>query len=893
MKIINKCLIAFLILLLGIGFVSATEDGMNSNINTTVSNIADIDDLSADETGDVLKAVDDDVVGDSKTHVEVNSYDLASLNPHSVDINNGSDYVGYVYAPNGSQGTVSVIIGEDEDAQEIFNSDIQSLYREADEQDSYYSYFYIRPTDINSGIVPDLYYVTVVYKYGLTLSTSNDGLIRFVEDTNHVTVVVPPEIVIGDAFDRFMSIHVEGTLGNLRVLIDGKEIINDSVFDLKYDEEAQEFKQVILVDLNNLSIGKHTYDISYYGGNWEDVTFKDAINVTYLFNVVATDDYVYYGDEADFAIVLPNDASSNEIKVNNNIYSIDLENGLANLTLSGLNLGENILNFTYNDVKYGEKTVQLNLTVNPLINAPSSVRYGSDEKIMVEFPSDAQGKLFIFLDNVLMDDMDIVNGSVAYPLNSVKIGSHEALLLYDDEIYYINKNFSFDVIPNVEFKNVLTIGEDGLISVNVGATGNITLFCNGKSISTEKLAGGKVNISVPSSNLHLGENIITLKYGGDDFDKDPFYYYDDETGKNVTRQYTLTVRPEKLSIPDEFSQDGEANIVLGLPEGFEGNIDVYVNEKLFSTNRALSGVNNIPVSGLKKESNNISVVLTDNEGYSFEVIKEVYVPKIEPQMNISIPVVSTVPTFTISMPDDATGKLIVKLNNYSLVKDVENGNITVTIPGLENGVYNTTLIYEGDDKYASFLKYAMITINTVELKNPHLKINVPSIYYGKKAVITVNTDSSFTGTVKVKIKSTTYNVNVVNGKGTKYVSGLKVGTYTAVATFAANTVFKSDTKSVSFKVKTYVKLTLSKVTVKKSAKKLVISATLKINGKAGKSKTIKFKFNNKVYKAKTNSKGVAKITINKNVLNKLKVGKKIKYSVTYSKTVQKTVKVYK
>ena len=262
-------------------------------------------------------------------------------------------------------------------------------------------------------------------------------------------------------------------------------------------------------------------------------------------------------------------------------------------------------------------------------------------------------------------------------------------------------------------------------------------------------------------------------------------------------------------------------------------------------------------------------------------------------MNISIPAVSTVPTFTISMPDDAIGKLIVKLNNYSLVRDVENGNITVTIPGLENGVYNTTLIYEGDDKYASFLKYVMLTINTVELKNPQLKIKVPSIYYGKKAVITVNTDSSFTGTVKVKIKSTTYNVNVVNGKGTKYVSGLKVGTYTAVATFAANTVFKSNTKSVSFKVKTYVKLTLSKVTVKKSAKKLVISATLKINGKVGKSKTLKFKFNNKVYKAKTNSKGVAKITIYKNVLNKLKVGKKIKYSVTYSKTVQKTVKVYK
>lgn len=92
--------------------------------------------------------------------------------------------------------------------------------------------------------------------------------------------------------------------------------------------------------------------------------------------------------------------------------------------------------------------------------------------------------------------------------------------------------------------------------------------------------------------------------------------------------------------------------------------------------------------------------------------------------------------------------------------------------------------------------------------------------------------------------------------------------------------------------KDVVKLTLKKVKVKKSAKKLVLQATLKINGKAVKGKVIKFKFNGKTYKAKTNKNGIAKVTIKKSVLKKLKVGKKVKYQASYGKTTAKrTVKV--
>ena len=63
--------------------------------------------------------------------------------------------------------------------------------------------------------------------------------------------------------------------------------------------------------------------------------------------------------------------------------------------------------------------------------------------------------------------------------------------------------------------------------------------------------------------------------------------------------------------------------------------------------------------------------------------------------------------------------------------------------------------------------------------------------------------------------------------------------------------------------------------IKKSAKKLVLKASLK-NNKAIKGEKVTFKFNGENYKAKTNSKGITKVTIKKNVIQN---SKKVKHTL--------------
>ena len=115
----------------------------------------------------------------------------------------------------------------------------------------------------------------------------------------------------------------------------------------------------------------------------------------------------------------------------------------------------------------------------------------------------------------------------------------------------------------------------------------------------------------------------------------------------------------------------------------------------------------------------------------------------------------------------------------------------------------------------------------------------------------------------------------------------KVGTHT----------IKIQYRNASVKNKVAVKhlLALKSATVKKSAKKLVLTASLaKVNGKYLKNKKITFKFNGKTYKSNTNSKGIAKVTIKSSVLKMLKDGKKVSYQAIYLKdTVKRTAKILK
>lgn len=100
--------------------------------------------------------------------------------------------------------------------------------------------------------------------------------------------------------------------------------------------------------------------------------------------------------------------------------------------------------------------------------------------------------------------------------------------------------------------------------------------------------------------------------------------------------------------------------------------------------------------------------------------------------------------------------------------------------------------------------------------------------------------------------------------------------------------------TVTNSVYNYVKLTSSSSNVKKGSASLVLTAKLTKGKTVLKNKKVTFLFRGKTYTAKTNSKGLAKVTIKAKVTKKLKAGKKYAYSAKYVNNILKgKVKVKK
>ena len=218
------------------------------------------------------------------------------------------------------------------------------------------------------------------------------------------------------------------------------------------------------------------------------------------------------------------------------------------------------------------------------------------------------------------------------------------------------------------------------------------------------------------------------------------------------------------------------------------------------------------------------------------------------------PVSKKLITFTInkneySIGTDSKGVAKVTLNlkkgTYDIV--ISNdlvGNVTKKVNVFLRIVGNKNLVM--DYRYGSF-KVRAIGDNGKPIANAYVKMNVA----GKK--LNVKTDKNGYAILKITLKPNTYRITSTY-KGYSVKNTIKVK-----STLKAKKTFK----------------------VKKT-RKLILKATLKrSNGKAIAGKKITFKFQGKSYRATTNKKGVAKVTVKNKVIKKLKVGKKYTVKISY------------
>ena len=342
----------------------------------------------------------------------------------------------------------------------------------------------------------------------------------------------------------------------------------------------------------------------------------------------------------------------------------------------------------------------------------------------------------------------------------------------------------------------------------------------------------------------------------------------------------------------------DATFIISLPSDATGDLYVTFDGKTKKVAREKGGYvyYTIKTSSLKLKTYKFHMELKNDPFYpekAYETNIE-FIPKIAHQ-DLAVGETGYV---SIYLPKSFKGTL--KL--YNVKNDKKYGKAIKSV-AVKNGRADIPLTYSKTGSKTLIVEY----VNGKYVYDHYISFDIKKNEKKVSASVSAKTIKA-DKTLKVKIKgpvtfSQAFYVyadnelvkskHLKNGKATVSVKFKTTGTH-IVKVISSEYYGKFFSKSFKIKVKKAdIQLKLKKASVKKSAKKLTVKATLKIKGKAKKGLKVKFKFNKKKYTAKTNKKGVAKITIKKSVLKKLKVGASVKYQASYKKTVVQRTAIVK
>ena len=245
----------------------------------------------------------------------------------------------------------------------------------------------------------------------------------------------------------------------------------------------------------------------------------------------------------------------------------------------------------------------------------------------------------------------------------------------------------------------------------------------------------------------------------------------------------------------------------------------------------------------------------------------------------------------------------IKLDSYVPIKKGDNFTVKITSNTVPFLVYSRQHYIEGSSQcldyitgvwdnatdlqqYYGFQFVASVKAYTVAddtkiIKNSNLIVDYAG---GSYFAVKVVTDDGHAVGIGEKVKFTIDGVNYYATTNAKGIAKIKIKL--APGKYVVKTKYNGKTYKNVVAVKNV--LTASKVTIKKStAKKLVLTAKLKINGQPVKGVWIKFKINGKIVKAKTNKNGIAQKTLSKKFINSLNRGT-YKVLVGFGKDIIKT-----
>ena len=718
---------------------------------------------------------------------------------------------------------------------------------------------------------------------GKHILTISDGI----NETNH-TINVVPYLTSGIMANKLANLTFKASEE-----IDGELIVSGIL-----NTEVNVTNGTATIPVSKLGFGKYKVNITYENTTWNYIinaySCSHDLNIELEYPKTTIHSYrrfeEYESQYYPFKILnIPNEFSGNFTIYHDGKFIGTYEEDLE-IFPKFLEIGKHEIRVEYTGDDYFNP---VNKSVTYTI-IDGFMLFLDDETLTIKSPFNATGTFTVKMDGKKINTVKLSDDSedgftwTYVPLNThLKYGK-----TYDFEVIY-KGNFPKQTIKEkmkLNYGLYINIpyhpkyGEKNIISFSLpeGATSKAVVKINGETYKYTTDKYGTCNVDI--SKLKPGVHNITVTYPGD------------KTCPSKTVNETFNVNAD-IEITNDYSLNSKLEASLTLPADATGNLVVEINDEIYKSTPLTKGHASIIMPTDKIGKYDYRVYYDGNYDVD-QVTATIYIDptwklssKISPLNNAKL---------TIGLDKDTKGTVVffvesIPIGEFEVDSEHNIININKTLLAKARSIAEVYALSDSFSKSCVYLDLtAELYVNgssighfyrevklTAQLEAQDIKMDYNDGSELKITVYDLFGDLAAGEKVTVKIGQNKYKIKT-NSEG---IASLKItevpGKYTAKITYGDLSI----TKNINIKQI----LTLKKVTVKKSAKKLVLTAKL---SKKIKGEKITFKFNGKKYVTKTDKKGVAKVTIKKSVLKKLKIGKKITYKATHVKnTVKQTVKV--
>lgn len=382
--------------------------------------------------------------------------------------------------------------------------------------------------DEDNGILVNNTVVRYVGEIGSTY------LVETTVDNQTVNLTAGPlYTVVADIHAEDITIVVGENQFNVSVLVNNQSLsgFNITLTLNGYFYEVPVGDGMAIFNINKLSAGNYLLKYSV-----EDNSVCDASSAVAILNVLRNDvemavavANISVGQSSFVKVTLPSDASGNvSVFVDGNNYSESVVlNGFVNVGLENLAAGPHFIEVLYSgDDKYSSDVVNKKLSVEKLgsfVSADSvNIVEGETANIEVYVNNGATGFVFVTIgDDILCAKIN--NGKAIFAINNLPAGNHTISFEYNGDNNYngFTSNAKITVngkiVPSVDNITIPTDIKSGESNISVDlpsdATGNVSVFVDGKEISNSVVVNGTANITL--GNLTAGLHMVEVKYSGD------------------------------------------------------------------------------------------------------------------------------------------------------------------------------------------------------------------------------------------------------------------------------------------------------------------------------------------------------------------------------------------